>query len=310
MRMTNELPDGIYAASLTPLRADWAIDHAAYAYHARWLLRHGCDGVALMGTTGEATSFSVAERQEALERILDGGVPANRLMVGTGCAAVEDTIALTRHAIQCGIRHVLVLPPYYYKNFSDDGLFAAFDQLVDAVGDSSLRIYLYHFPQMTAVPFSNELLERLLSAHPAQIAGMKDSSGDLAHMLEVVRNYPSLRFFAGTEALLTDVLDAGAKGCISATVNITCSLTQALYRKKFGEDSSQLLQQIVGIRQTVESLPVIPALKAVMGQLSAQSDWKYVRPPFVPLGAHHDATAHSLALQVAQSLRPYRPTTL
>ena len=301
--MDNELPDGIYAASLTPLRKDQSIDHAAYAEHVRWLLQHGCDGVALMGTTGEATSFSVAERQEALERLLADGFSHGRLMVGTGCAALPDTIALTGHALHCGIAHVLTLPPFYYKNPSDDGLFAAFDQLIQAVGDARLRVYLYHFPQMSAVPFSNALIERLVTAYPDTIAGLKDSSGDLKHMLEVVRLFPGLRFLAGTERYLVEVLRAGGAGCISASVNITCSLTHMLYRMWPTGDTSALLQTIIGIRQVIEALPVIPALKFIMAQLTGRSAWQNVRPPHVPLGSVGEKTLERVAQQVAPSLR-------
>ncbi len=300
--MGNELPDGIYAASLTPLCKDLSIDHAAYAEHVRWLLEHGCDGVALMGTTGEATSFSVAERQEALERLLAVGLSHRRLMVGTGCAALPDTIALTGHAVKCGISSVLTLPPFYYKNPSDDGLFAAYDRLIQAVGDAGLRIYLYHFPQMSAVPFSNALIERLVTAYPDTIVGLKDSSGDLQHMLDVVKRFPGLRFLAGTERYLVEVLCAGGSGCISATVNITCSLTQTLYRKWPTEDMSTLLQKIIGIRQVIEALPVIPALKSIMAQLMGRSAWQFVRPPHVPLGSANEKALECVVQHVAPSL--------
>ncbi len=294
--------DGVYAASLTPLRGDLSIDHAAYAKHAHWLLQHGCDGLAVMGTTGEATSFSIAERQEALERLLIEGLPPARLMVGTGCAALPDTIALTRHARANGVNAVLTLPPFYYKSPSDDGLFAAFDQLIQAVGDTRLKVYLYHFPQMSAVPFSNALIERLLTAYPDTIAGMKDSSGDVHHMLEVIAQFPRLRLFAGTEQYLVDVLRAGGAGCISATINITCRLTQKLYRQWSGGGTFMLQQQITGIRRTVETLPVIPALKCVMAQLTKQTAWQHVRPPHVPLNRAGTEFLQKITQQVAQSL--------
>ena len=286
------IPDGVYAASLTPLDSSLAIDHGAYARHARWLLRNGCDGLALMGTTGEATSFSVGERQEALEQLLASGVPSDRIMVGTGCAATTDTIALTRHALQCGVDHVLMLPPFYFKEPSDDGLFAAFSQVVQAVGDARLRVFLYHFPRMSAVPISHALIERLIEAYPTAIAGVKDSSGDLGHMKSVMQSFPELRFFAGTEEYLVDVLRAGGTGCISATVNITCRLTGNLYAHWQKGENGRLLERIVAIRKEVESGPVIPGLKRIMAELTQEPAWRFVRPPHVPLG---EAGAHNLA---------------
>ena len=303
MAMDYQIPDGIYAASLTPLNADQSICHKAFAQHVQWLLSHGCDGVVLMGTTGEATSFSVSERQAAIERLLSSGLPRDRLMVGTGCAAVSDTIALTRHALACGIKHVLTLPPFYYKKPSNDGLYAAFDQQIQVAGDADLRIYLYHFPQMSAVPLSNALIARLRAAYPRCIAGFKDSSGDLRHMLAVMAEFPGLRFFAGTEQFLLPVLEAGGSGCISATINITCSLAQRLYRHGHGTGSSALLEEITGIRRAVEAHPVIPGLKSIMAQLSREPKWRQVRPPHMPLGAAGARALAPVAMQVARSLR-------
>jgi 4-hydroxy-tetrahydrodipicolinate synthase len=139
------LPNGVFAAALTPLRDDLSVDHEAFAEHCRWLLANGCNGVAPMGTTGEANSFSVAERIEALDRLIDADIPPSRLLVGTGCCAIPDTVALTRHAVALGTGGVLALPPFYYKNVSDDGLYAAFDQVIQRVGDRRLKLYLYHF---------------------------------------------------------------------------------------------------------------------------------------------------------------------
>ncbi|HMB92887.1 MAG TPA: dihydrodipicolinate synthase family protein, partial [Rhodothermales bacterium] len=145
---TITLPDGVYAACLTPLHDDLRIDHETLAGHARWLLTNGCDGLILLGTTGEANSFSIAERMALLEGIIEAGLPPSRLMVGTGCCAVPDTVALTKHAMAHGVGGVLMLPPFYYKQASDDGIFAAFEQVIQQVGEATLQVYLYHFPRM------------------------------------------------------------------------------------------------------------------------------------------------------------------
>jgi len=294
---------GIYAASLTPLRDDLTIDHAAYAAHVRWLFQHGCDGVVLMGTTGEATSFGIAERQEALERILAAGLPAGRLMVGTGCAALSDTVALTRHALASGLTSVLVLPPFYYKNPSEDGLFASIDLLAQRVGDARLQIYLYHFPQMSAVPFSNALIERLIVTYPKTVVGLKDSSGDLSHMQDVLGHFPGFRLFAGTERYLLEVLRKGGAGCISATVNVTCRLVRAVYQGRQTGVDPAALQQMKTLRGALESRPVIPTLKWIMSQLTGRTGWQNVLPPHIPMQAADAADLAAVVQQVARSLR-------
>ncbi len=297
-----EIPDGVHAASLTPLRADLSIDEDRFAAHVRWLLNHGCDGVALMGTTGEATSFSVAERQHTLEKLLEAGLPPERMMVGTGCAAIPDTVALTRHALQCGITSVLMLPPFYYKRPGDEGLYAAYDQVIQSVADARLRIYLYHFPQMSAVPLSHALVACLKSTYPKAIAGLKDSSGNLNHMLDVMDRLPELRFFAGTETLLPPVLRAGGAGCISATVNVTCILVQALYREAHERRAAELLRRITRIRAAVEAQSVIPMLKAIMAYRTRDPEWRHVRPP---LAALQEVLSTSLDSIVTQCFRPW-----
>jgi len=177
-----QLPDGVYAASLTPLHTEGSIAQDVLITHIRWLMASGCRGVVLMGTTGEANSLTTRERMVALDAVVESGIPANRLMIGTGCCTIADTVMLTRHALHHGVGGILMLPPFYYKNVQDEGLFNFFDQVIQKTGTEALHMYLYHFPQMTAVPFTEGLLRRLLKTYPDTIVGMKDSSGDWAHM--------------------------------------------------------------------------------------------------------------------------------
>ena len=176
--MTQANPE-ILAASLTPLDNNQSIDKRRFADHVQHLLDNGCNGVLLFGTTGEANSFTVFERQAALESLLKSGIPPATLMVGTGCCALPDTLALTRHALEHGVHRAVVLPPFYYKTATDDGLYDTFAALIDQVGDPALRVYLYHFPKMAVVGFSSELIARLVAKFPEQIAGIKDSTGNL-----------------------------------------------------------------------------------------------------------------------------------
>lgn len=276
------LAGGVYAASLTPMHADLSVAHSVLVRHCRWLLENGCSGIVLLGTTGEANSLCARERMLLLDAVLAEGVPSSRIMVGTGCCSVPETVTLTRHALQGGVSNVLMLPPYYYKGVSDEGLFTAFDQVIQAVGSEALQIYLYHFPQMTSVPFSDALIARLKDAYPKTIAGMKDSSGDVRHMARVIAAFPELQVFAGTERFLVDVLRLGGAGCITATINITCTLAAAVYAdwQRPGAGRQERLMQA---RAAIEAYPMIPALKHIMAARTGDTVWRAMRPPQTPL---------------------------
>jgi 4-hydroxy-tetrahydrodipicolinate synthase len=277
------LPDGVFAAALTPLRSDFSIDHDAFAAHCRWLLASGCDGVAPMGTTGEANSFSVAERIEALDRLAASGIPLERLLIGTGCAAIPDTVVLTRHAIAHGVGGVLVLPPFYYKNVSDDGLFAAFDQVIQRVASNRLKLYLYHFPQMSGVPLSQALIGRLVERYPDTVVGMKDSSGDWNNMKTACERFPGFRVYAGTETLLLPILRTGGAGCISATTNVTCALAAEVYAKRATPQAESLQQRLSAAREAFEKFPAIAALKRLTAERTGHEAWRLPRPPHLVL---------------------------
>ena len=275
----NVLPDGIYAATLTPFDADLLVDHGALVRHVRQLLEYGCDGVVCMGTTGEANSLSTTERMAALDALVEAGVPPGRLMVGTGCCAYPDTLTLTRHAVASGVGGVLMLPPFYYKNVPDDGVFATFDRVIQTIGADGLNVYLYHFPQMSAVPFTRNLTARLVEAYPGVVVGMKDSSGDFDHMTAIVEAFPGFRVFAGTERYLSAIVAAGGAGCITATTNVTCPLAAMVYANPV----APLQRRLSAIRAAIEKYPMIPALKFLMAEHTGQAAWRYVRPPHVGL---------------------------
>lgn len=284
---------GVFTASLTLLDSDLAPDAAACLGHCRWLLANGCDGIGLLGTTGEAPSFSAAERRGLLDALLEGGIPPERLIVGTGAAAFSDSAELTAHAVDSGAAGCLVVPPFYFKNVTDEGLFASYARLIERVGRDSLRLYLYHFPQMSAVPIPHEVIDRLIRSFPGVIAGIKDSSGDFANMLALIESFPMLDVFAGTERFLLPVLEAGGAGCITAGGNVTCPTVGALYRKwrrdGGGAETEALQKRVVELRDLLEGAPMIPAMKVLLAHRHDDPGWERVAPPLSALAAEERA---------------------
>ena len=270
-------------ASLTPFNQNLEIDGGQLSKHVRWLLKRGAARVVLMGTTGEANSLSTGERKQAIDSVLRAGVDPDQLIVGTGCCALTDTVDLTDHALNAGVQRVLVLPPFYYKNVSVDGLFAVYDHLLQSVGSIRLSVYLYHFPEMSATPIVPEIVERLTQAYPGSIAGFKDSSGDWESISAMIRNFPEIQIFAGSEQFLLDTLRAGGAGCISATANITSPLVAELLAKWETSEADLLQEHLSRIRRTIEQWPMIPALKALMQNLTGQDAWTSIRPPLQAL---------------------------
>lgn len=290
---------GVFPAVLTPYGADLAPDGARMARHCLALLAEGCDGLAVLGTTGEANSLSVEERLAILDRLEAAGVPGARLLPGTGCCAIPDTVRLTRRAVKLGSAAVLMLPPFYYKTVSEDGLFAAYAEVIERVGDSRLRICLYHFPQMSAVPITPGLVERLLARFPGTIVGIKDSSGDLAGMVATTRRFPELAVFSGSDELLLPLLDAGGAGCITACCNIAAPLALAVinaWRRgdRAAADSSQA--KLSEVRQLVATYPMSAALKEIVAERWHDPQWRAIRPPLMPL---REALARALLEGVA-----------
>jgi 4-hydroxy-tetrahydrodipicolinate synthase len=285
-------PGGVFAAALTPMTNDLAPDTAALITHCRWLLANGCDGIAPLGTTGEANSFSVAERLGILDALAESEIPGDRLIVGTGSAALTDAVELTRRAVALGAAGALVLPPFYVKNPSEDGLFAFFSEVIQRVGDARLRLYLYHFPQMSAVPIGLTLIERLLARYPQAIAGVKDSSGELGNMIAMTR-IPQFRVFSGTERLLLPVLDAGGVGCITAGANVIAPITGQLYktwrRAGASAEAERLQDEVSRQRLLLEGFPMVPGMKAMLARRFNAPGWRNVRPPFVRLAASQEA---------------------
>ena len=275
---------GVLAAALTPLDANFIPDDTMMAVHCRWLLDHGCNGLAILGTTGEANSFCLKERIRIIESLIENGIPAHTLMPGTGSCALTDAVILTELAVKAGAGGVLMLPPFYYKDPSDDGLYAYYSEIIQQVGDERLRVYLYHFPQMSAIPISFGLIERLLKDYPLTVVGMKDSSGDLDNMAGAAKAFPGFAVLSGHDNLLLPLLHAGGTGCITACANVGSELAAAVYKGfKDGDDVHAVNQVLVALRKTVSRFPLSAALKQLMARHTSNDAWLNIRPPLVKL---------------------------
>lgn len=282
-------PHGVFSAALTPLDAELASDHVRFVAHCRYLLDEGCDGIAMLGTTGEANSFSVAERTALLEAVVGAGIAPQRLLPGTGVAALSDTIALTRHALSVGVDTVVMLPPFYYKGVTDDGVYASYSEIVQRIGDARLKVVLYHIPQMSAQPISHALIERLRKAYPATFTGIKDSSGDFANMTAMVERFPGFSVLVGADPLLLPLLRKGGAGCITATSNLIARDLAYVYKHFRDSDDDAALKaaqtRIVQARELVSQFPQMASLKALTADRTKHAGWQRLRPPLETLSA-------------------------
>jgi 4-hydroxy-tetrahydrodipicolinate synthase len=272
---------GVIAAVATIIDSSGAPDHERSLKLARLLLDNGCDGINVLGTTGEATSFSRDERMGLMSAYRDNGLPMQRLMVGTGAAAVSDAIALTRHAAGLGFAGALVLPPFYYKGVPDDGLAAYIDAIVKATADNPIPLYLYHFPAQSGLPWHVALIRRLLDAHRGRIVGLKDSSGDLAYAREAAKLEPGFDVFPSTEAALLEARSGIFAGCISATANCNADLCQRAWAA--GDPASS--EQAVAIRNLFNGRPLVSGIKALLAHIHGDPVLAAVKPPLAEISA-------------------------
>ena len=286
--MTDRL-SGVLSPVVTPFNDDLSPDADLLIKQCRWLLSQNV-GLAVFGTNSEANSLSIDEKIMLLDRLVDAGVDTQRMMPGTGCCALTDTVKLTAHAAKLGCAGTLMLPPFYYKGVSDDGIFANFAEVIERVGDESLRIYLYHIPPIAQVGFSVDLIDRLVTRYPQTVVGIKDSSGDWDNtyaMLE--RKWDDFRIFVGSESFLLANMQNGGAGCISATANVNPAAIDHLYQSWQSDNADAQQHSLDDIRSTVMAYPMIPALKATVAEFSGEEQWRTVRPPLLNLGADESA---------------------
>jgi 4-hydroxy-tetrahydrodipicolinate synthase len=282
--LQDALYGGINAAVVTAMNDDLSIDLDRLAAHCRWLLANGCNGLAVLGTTGEANSLGISERIAVLEGLVARGIPAAKLLPGTGTTAITDTVLLTRKAEELGCRGALLLPPFYYKQPSDDGLLAYFNEVIQRVA-GDIRIYLYNFPQQSAIPFSVDFIARLLTANPGKVKGIKDSSGSYENGLSYVEAFARDGFevYAGDDSLLKPLLDKGSAGSITAASNVNCALGAEVYAH-WNDPAGAAAQEVLSAtRKAVISVPLIPGLKALVARNTGDVRWLNIRPPHLRL---------------------------
>ena len=273
---------GLWCAMLTPLDPAGGVDHGMLVAHAKSLLARGVDGVAPFGTTGEGQSFSVAEREAGIDALLAGGIPGERLVAASGCAALPETIALTRHGVQAGCAACLVLPPFFWKDASDEGLFAWYAQVIEAVGDARLRVYLYHIPQVSGTPLSVDLIARLAAAFPGIIAGVKDSAGNWDNTQALLDRVPQLAILVGHEPHLPRLLRAGGAGTICGVANVFPELVRALFSPDVTPADEQ---RVVTFIEIAFRQPFLAGFKALLAEQTRNPAWRSVRAPLLPLPA-------------------------
>jgi 4-hydroxy-tetrahydrodipicolinate synthase len=282
---------GVLAPVLTPFKNGYVPDAERFVGHCRWLIANDVS-LAVFGTNSEANSLSENERAGLLERLVDSGVDPRRLMPGTGCCSLTETVRLTSQAVKLGCAGVLMLPPFYYKGVTDEGLYRSFAETIERVGDKRLRIYLYHIPPVSQVGISLSLIDRLLKSYPETIAGMKDSSGDWNNTKAVLDQFSKAGFdvFVGSETFLLANMRNGGVGAISATANVNPAKIAALHRQWTSGDADAMQGRLDSVRKVFAKYPMIAAMKRAVAHWTQDEDWSRVRPPLVEIAPREAAT--------------------
>lgn len=275
---------GIWPALLTPLHADLSIDHAKLAAHCKSLIASGCPGVTAFGTTGEGPSFSLAERKEAIEQLIKNGIPAGQIMVSTSCAALPETLELTRHAVNAGVHGCLMLPPFFLKGVSDQGIIDCYRYVIDGLADDRLKLYLYHIPQVTGVGLSHHVISTLKNMYPNTILGIKDSACSTEHSVGLANAFmKDLTVYVGFEPDLPEMGRRGSTGAISGLANFMPRVVKRLVTQPDAATTPAERERIVKLLGLLEGYSLMPALKGIMAMLSGDQTWLRVRAPLVAL---------------------------
>ncbi len=276
-------PRGVWCAVLTPFGPDGAPDFERLARHVRRIFAAGVDGIALFGTTGEGQSLSLGERRAGLDSLLAAGISPAQIMAATGCASIAETIELTRHAVECGCAGALVLPPFFFKDVTDEGVYASYARVIDGTGDSRLRVYLYHIPQVSGVALSTTVIERLTVDYRDNIAGVKDSEGKLGHTQDLLARFPTLAIFVGHEPHLPAALAAGGAGTICGIANVFPRLLRRLNDTALAGGGQEELARLEAFIAVLLRYPLFAAFKALQADLCGDDGWRSLRPPLVQL---------------------------
>jgi 4-hydroxy-tetrahydrodipicolinate synthase len=274
---------GVFGAALTPINSDYSINYKLFHSHCQWLLTQGLDGLGIFGTTGEANAFNVEEKINALQFLIDNHINPNHLMPGTGQCSVTDTVRFTKKCAELKVRAVLVLPAFFYKGVTDEGVIEYYKRVVEEVGDNNLHYVLYHIPQTSGVNISFDVIEKLLKLYPNNIVGMKDSSGNLDNMLKITKFFNEFSLFSGSDSLALKVCKRGGAGAITATSNISGKLLSFIvtnHKEESSIDNFQELQLLqVKIREMLFTHEPVSALKAILSVKQDNQEWNRVNPP-------------------------------
>lgn len=309
MNRAKNLPiSGVFCASATPVLENGTPDHAAFAAHCKALIEEGCDGVALLGTTGEANSFSIRQRQDLLEKVIVAGLDPQRLLPGTSQTNVPDSITLVKHAVEAGVKACVVLPPFYYKGVSDEGLFRFYAELIEGVGSNDLRVVLYHIPPIAQIGISLELTARLREAFPGIIVGVKDSSGKIESMEAFAKAFENFSVLAGADPFMLPLLRSGGAGCITSSSNLIGKHLRVVFDNWFDPTQNDKVDaaqaRINAWRDLSNAYVQLPTIKAMLAKRRNHPGWTRVRPPLVELtGAELDTVWTKMAeLEAAENV--------
>ena len=281
--MIKERFSGVLAPVVTPFKKDLSPDTERFLDLCRWITSQKAN-LAVFGTNSEANSLSVKEKINLLEKLISSGISGDSLMPGTGCCSISETVELTKLAVSLGCRGVLMLPPFYYKGVTDEGLFTYFSEVIERVNDEHLSIYLYHIPPISQIPLSSTLVNQLVSKYPEVVAGIKDSSGDWNQTESFHKlNLPNFRIFCGSESFLLKNMQVGGAGCISATANVNPLAINELFKNWAHPDAELQQNRVNKIRNIFQRYPMIPALKEAIALQSGDTEWSRVRAPLIPI---------------------------
>jgi 4-hydroxy-tetrahydrodipicolinate synthase len=286
----------VFVPVITPFTPDLKVDPKRFVGFCKWLVSQRA-GLAVFGTNSEANSLSLGERIELLDALLESGIDPRVLMPGTGASAVPDAVELTRHAVQHGCGGALVLPPFFYKGVGEDGVYRYYSEIIEKVGSASLRVYLYHIPQMSGVPITPSLIGRLREKYPKTVVGLKDSSGDWENTRQILVQFPGFQVFPASEALLHRALPLGAAGCISATANLQPAVIAEYIEHWSTPAGERLNARLTAVRLRMQNTAMIPALKTVVAHHAGDPAWRTVRPPLSAISA---AEAQKLVSDLAE----------
>ena len=299
---------GVFSAALTPVKKDLSINQDLYLRHCQYLMRQGHDGLAIFGTTGEANSFSIKEKKDTLEFLLSNRIDPKILIPGTGSSSLKDAIEMTKHAASYKVKAVLLLPPFYYKNVSDEGVLNYYRHIIEKVGISEMQYILYHIPQHSYVPINFKIIEILLKLYPKNIVGLKDSSGDSDRMMKLIKYFDNFAVFCGHDSLALNIVKKGGAGAITAGTNVCGKLLSFIIKNYKNENQinnfSEFQKLLIEIRQVITSHEPISLMKAYFSIVDNISEWNNVLPPLKKI---HEPQNHKSVLILNELIKKIDP---